>query len=67
MTAPLPLPPCPVCGKAPREWRCADSGAWGVICSVSSLRASDDHEIYVVKPTYRLARAAWRRIAGGKQ
>ena len=65
MSAPKPLPPCPVCRKPPREWRCSDVAAWGVICSNEGHRPQDDHELYVIKPTRRAARAAWRRIAGG--
>lgn len=64
MTAPRPLPPCPICGRPPREWACSDVGAWGVLCSAEQHRPEHDHEIYVIKPTKRLARAAWRRLAG---
>lgn len=69
MSAPKPLPKCPVpgCGRVPREWHCTDVEAWGVICNAQPRRAANDHEIYVIKPTRRQARAAWRRLAGGRK
>ena len=66
MTAPRKLPPCPVCGRQPSEWACFDVAAWGILCSGGGDRAdNDEHEIYVIKPTKRRARAVWRRLVGG--
>ena len=67
VTAPRPLPPCPICRRPPREWRCSDVTAWGVICSSVNHRPENDHEIYVIKPTRSKTSAAWRRLAGGKR
>ena len=49
---------------APREWPCSDVAAWGIICSSESHRPENDHELYVIKPTRRAVRSAWRRLAG---
>ena len=61
------LPACPVCHREPREWHCSDVEAWGIICSDESHRPEHDHEVYVIRPTRRQARAVWRRMAGGKR
>ena len=62
-----PLPPCPICGKQPREWKCSDVAAWGVLCSVTDGPADQDHELYVIRPTRAAVRRLWRRIAGGSK
>ena len=65
MTAPRPLPPCPVCGVEPAE---SVLGSPGYYMNASiqcwSQDVSGPHVIRVQAKTMRAAREMWRRLAG---
>lgn len=68
MSAPKPLPRCPVCGVEPAE---SVLGSPGYYMNASiqcwSQDVSGPHVIRVQAKTLRAAREMWRRLAGGRK
>ena len=68
MTAPKPLPRCPVCGRAPlpceRRWA-HFSVRFSRECSRST--STTEHDICTAGSTQAEADARWRRLAGGRK
>ena len=65
MTAPRPLPRCPLCGAEPNE---SVLGSPGYAANVAiECRVYQDHLLQVAARTPRAARAKWRRLAGGRK
>lgn len=65
MTAPRPLPRCPLCGAEPNE---SVLGAPGYAANAAiECRRYQDHLLQVAARTPRAARAKWRRLAGGRK
>lgn len=62
MSAPKPLPPCPVCGDEPIETSLGSPG-YAANCAVE-CRVYQDHLLQVAGRTRRAARAKWRRLCG---
>ena len=62
MTAPRPLPPCPICGREPVETVLGSPG-YAANCAVE-CRVYQDHLLQVTGRTRQATRAAWRRLAG---
>lgn len=63
MSAPKPLPPCPVCGAEPAESMLGSPGYaanYAIEC-----RRYQCHLLQVAGRTRRIAMNKWRRIAGG--
>jgi hypothetical protein len=65
VTAPRPLPRCPLCGAEPNE---SVLGAPGYAANAAiECRVYQDHLLQVAARTPRAARAKWRRLAGGRK
>lgn len=64
MTAPRPLPPCPLCGAEPTESTLGSPG-YAANCSIECC-VYQAHLLQVAARTRRAARAKWRRLAGGR-
>lgn len=70
MTAPKPLPRCPVCYRKPIEsrepWHARDRldepPVWTIDCYANG---QDTHRITIYGASRAEARARWRRLAGG--
>ena len=67
VTAPRPLPPCPVCKRRPSEWECHNGKGrqigWCIACEPYTRDEATHHCLYVVTHTRAATRRAWRRIA----
>ena len=65
MTAPKPLPRCPVCEDEPMV---SILGSPGYAANVTiECRVYQCHLLQVAGRTTRIARAKWRRLAGGRK
>ncbi len=65
VTAPRPLPRCPLCGDEPVVI-ILDPPGYAVNCAIE-CRRYHDHLLQVAARTPRAARAKWRRLAGGSR
>ena len=65
MSAPKPLPRCPVCGAEPNESVMGSPG-YAANCAIE-CRRYQCHLLQVAGRTTRIARAKWRRLAGGSR
>ena len=63
MTAPKPLPPCPVCGRAPIRSRIQHSSHLDCY-RVENFSA---HGLSASGSTRAIVEARWRRLAGGRK